>query len=265
MSTREERAYEELLEALVQYLADPKNISRLMKAIGKARIVVAQPYVERLGSAYRRVYRRPTPRNCTALTKVEGDAPVFYNPHWFYRNMRDRLEKGFDLLGGHPVFSNLYLRRDLLALKQRTLTLFFTPQLVRPRNTASDQKTLLDATSQLVELDRIDFSASLFFLRRSLQKDGRTYNPHLLVNLSFLAYRRFECLRLAGAATRGERPHLDAIINRARQHPGRAQVGRKLVQNWNDDARAPGALEAWASMVAGTHAYNVRSIAREFR
>ena len=180
--------------------------------------------------------------------------------------MRDQLVEGFSLLEGHPVFSNVSLKRDLLALKGRTLTLFFTPQLVRPRKTASNRRTLLDATSQLVAIDCMDFSASLFFLRRSLNGDRRVYNPSLFSNLSYLAYRRFEHLRLAGASTRGESGHLAAIIARARRHPTRSRrsIGRMVI-DWSDDARAPEALEAWASMVAGDSSYSLRSIGAKLR
>jgi len=258
----------EILEALAQYFSDLNNIRTCLTILRKAVEVVVSPYVAALGSAYRSVYRRPAPHNCTALMKLEAKPPrPFFVPHTYYEKMRDRLIEGFTLLDTHPIFANASLRRDLSKLQGKTLTLFFTPQLIRPRVGSANPESLLDATSSLVKMRNLHFSAALYFLRRSLRPKERGYNPTLLTNLAFLAYRRFENARLSGANTRTERRHLDAIIARARRHSARSRVlvGRKLTTGWSGDAEAPEVLEEWAAMVAGKSSYETRVLARRLR
>lgn len=263
---------QEVLEALAKYLADPKNIDKLLTLIEVTVRFVIEPYVVKLGATYCRVYRRPTSRNCGDLMKLEYNAPVVFNPHRYYVKMRDQLVEGFSLLEDHPVFSNLSLRRDLLALESRTLTLFFIPQLVRSKSTAANQESLLDAMSQLIGMRRLDIPGALFFLRRSLRPNSKksersTYNPNLLANLSFLAYRRFEHVRLSGSDTRRERQNLGAIRERVIRHPelSRKSIARTLVQDWSSNCEVPAALETWAAMVSGAVRYDVRAITMKLR
>ncbi|MDY7095758.1 MAG: hypothetical protein SX243_22515 [Acidobacteriota bacterium] len=261
------QSYDQVLEALAAWVVDPRNGQRLLELIEATLLARVAPYTRELGQAYRRIYRRPTTRNCNALMRVEARPPTLYNPHRYYTAMRDQLLEGFELLETHPVFSNVGLRRDLLTLKARTLTLFFTPQLTRSRRRSENQRSLLDALDQLVGASELDFTASLYFLRRSLAAKSRDYNPVLLTNLSFLVYRRYEHRRREGHPARRARGNLELLLRRVRRTGStpRTRTGRNLLQHWADTAEAPEALEAWSAMVAGESRFETRAIARRLR
>lgn len=263
----QQRSYDQVLEALVAWVADPKNGKRLLELVEAALLARVASYTQVLGRAYRRVYRRPTSRNCNYLMRVEAQPPALYNPHRYYSDMRDQLLSGFELLEDHPVFANVHLRRDLLTLKTRTLTLFFTPQLTRSRGRAANQKSLDDALHRLATNHELDFGASLFFLRRSLNGKSSSYNQELLTNLAFLAYRRFEHHRRSGREAIRARTNLKLIWTRVRRAGAApsARVGRDLLRHWGDLAEAPEALEAWSAMVAGQNGFETRAIAKRMR
>jgi hypothetical protein len=199
--------------------------------------------------------------------RVEAKPPALYNPHRYYSALRDQLLEGFELLESHPVFSNVGLRRDLLTLKARTLTLFFTPHLTRSRRRSGNQQSLTDALDRLVSAPELDFTASLYFLRRSLTAKSRDYNPALLTNLSFLVYRRYEHLRRSGRPAQRARRDLELLLHRVRRTGSgpRGRTGRDLMQHWADAAEAPEALEAWSAMLTGETRFETRAISRRLR
>lgn len=263
------RSYEEVLDALAAWVVDPKNGQRLLDLVLATINMSVEPYTKQLGLAYRRIYRRPTTPGCSALMRVEAQHPKLYHPHSYYAKMRDQLVESFEQLESQPVFSNPRLRRDLIELKTRTLTLFFTPQLVRSRARATNERSLIDALDQLATAEELDFDASLFYLRRSLDHKNKDYNPTLLTNLSFLAYRRYEHRRRAGSPARRARSNLDSMIYRMRRYPKgsrpRSTARRTLIKDWADEADAPEALEAWGAMVAGEARFEPKVIARRLR